>query len=67
MIKSWNKSMVCARHLFTAPCTSTEEYSLRLFNCSGSQLEKILSPGRTFSKVWKHFLVVPMGEGPNGI
>ena len=37
--------MVCASHLFTAPCTSAEEYSLRLLYCSGSQLEKILSPG----------------------
>ena len=50
MIKSWNKSMVCASHLFTAPCTSAEEYSLRLLYCSGSQLEKILCPGKHLAK-----------------
>ena len=36
--------MVCACRLFTAPCTSAEEYSLRLLYRSRSQLAKILSP-----------------------
>ena len=64
MIKSWNKSMVCASHLFTAPCTSAEEYSLRLLYCSGSQLEKILSPGEHLAMSENVFWLSQSGKVP---
>lgn len=39
------KSMVCANGLFTAPCIFAEGEYLKIFYCSSSQLEVILTPG----------------------
>ena len=40
------KRMVCGNGLFTAPCISAEGDYLKIFYCSGSQLEIILTPGK---------------------